>query len=78
MKDAKIMYGFFSRKALSMGNPSFIYAVPQLTDSLEEYTAVEVTTVTSDPLGRSYRWKDKVFVGPVDRFLSEGMPRRLI
>jgi hypothetical protein len=77
VEEEEIMYGFFSKEALRMGCPSYIYTTPNLKSSSVDIV-VEVTTVTTDPLGRSYDWKDKVCVGPVDRYLREGKPRRLL
>jgi len=35
---------------------------------------VEVCFVDDDPMGAGYGWSDKVYVGPVVKYLREGMP----
>lgn len=62
-EDVDIKYGYYSAEAESHGVTTCVYTEPR---SGKE---VIVTGIFSDPFARSYKWKDKVFVGPVDQFV---------
>lgn len=58
---SKQLYGFYSEKGAKLGGTS-IYATP---DGKE----VEVSCVDENPSAPEYKWDDKVYVGPVTRWI---------
>jgi len=64
MADRK-WYGFRSEASIAQGLGSSLY-------NLADGTVVEVTCVSEDPTGATYKWKDKVAVGEVVAYVSPG------
>ena len=58
-------YGFYSEKAILNGHGSCFY-------QNKSGGIVEVTFVSEDPEGESYRFPDKFFIGEVGEFLYPG------
>ena len=67
--DTEIYYGFYSQFAADSGHPTQFYSMPAYP------WEVEVSFVTKDPIGRSYKWADKKFLGAVDKCVRQGLTK---
>ena len=59
------MHGWYSEKAAEVCG-SIFYETP-------EGREVKVTGVTFDEEGKGYKWSDRVYIGPVEKYLRGNM-----
>lgn len=64
MEEKRKVYAFYSAKA----HQKHSFVVYQKPDG----TNVKVTCITEDPLGDSYHWPDKVFLGEATDWIYQG------